>query len=398
MSLFHTVEQAPADPILGITEKYNADSRPQKVNLGVGVYQDDSGKLPLMRCVEVAEQRLAERPKPRGYLPIDGLGSYDTDVKELVFGAGSPLLAADRVVTVQALGGTGALKLGADFLRRVNPEARVLISTPSWENHYALFTRAGFEVGYYRYYDAEARGVDFAGMLADLNAAEAGTIVVLHACCHNPTGYDLSADQWSQVIDVVVERGLVAFLDLAYQGFADGIEADAWVPRQFAERVDSFFISTSFSKSFGLYGERVGALSIVCADAEEAARVKSQVKIVVRTNYSNPPTHGAQLVATVLADPELREMWETELGGMRERIRQMRSRLVEELAAAGLSADMSFITTQRGMFSYSGLTKDQMGRLREEFGVYGTDAGRICVAALNSANVGHVARSIAAVS
>ncbi len=394
MSLFSDVELAPADPILGLTEQFNADPNPNKVNLGVGVYQDATGKLPLLACVEAAEKRLAAAPKAKGYLPIHGLATYDADVKSLVFGDDPAVL--ERVVTAQALGGTGALKIGADFLRRLNPDAGVLISSPSWENHRALFTRAGFEVGEYRYYDADARGIDFAGMLADLEAAAAGTIVVLHACCHNPTGYDLDADQWGQVIEVVKSRGLTAFLDMAYQGFAKSIEEDGAVVRRFAESVDSFFVSTSFSKSFSLYGERVGALSLVCADAAEASRVLSQMKIVIRTNYSNPPTHGALLVATVLADPELRAQWVEELGGMRDRIKAMRSELVAGLESAGVSG-MGFITDQVGMFSYSGLTKDQMIRLRSEFAVYGTDSGRICVAALNAGNVGYVASSIAAV-
>ena len=396
MSLLSPVELAPADPILGLTEKFNADTRTKKANLGVGVYQDDTGRLPLLRCIKVAEQRLAEHPKPRGYLPIDGLGSYVADVKALVFGNTSPLLAGERVVTVQALGGTGGLKVGADFLKRVAPAAQVLISAPSWENHLALFTRAGFQVGSYSYYDAERREVDFEAMLADLESAAPGTIVVLHACCHNPTGYDLDATQWERIIDAVAQRELMPFIDLAYQGFAVGLEPDAWVVRRFAERIPSFFVATSFSKSFGLYGERVGALSIVCDDADQANRVRSQVKIVIRTNYSNPPTHGAQLVATVLADAELRSVWEEELSGMRLRIQQVRGQLVEYLRAAGVD-DMGFIAEQRGMFSYSGLTKDQMVRLREEFAVYGTDAGRICVAAVNSGSVEYVANAIAAV-
>lgn len=396
MSLFSSVELAPADPILGLTEKFNADTRPHKANLGVGVYQDERGRLPLLKCVEAAEQQLAERPKPRGYLPIDGLGSYTAEVRKLVFGTDSPLLAADRVVTVQALGGTGGLKLGADFLKRLTPDATVLISTPSWENHLALFTRAGFRVENYRYYDAARRGVEFEAMLTDLAAAAPGTIVVLHACCHNPTGYDIDRAQWERVIGVVADRGLVPFIDMAYQGFAEGLEPDAWVVRRFAERIDNFFVATSFSKSFGLYGERVGALSIVCADAEQAKRVRSQVKIVIRTNYSNPPTHGAQLVATVLSDAGLRSVWEDELSGMRGRIRQVRDQLVARLQTEGVD-DMGFIAEQRGMFSYSGLTKDQMQRLRDEFGVYGTDAGRICVAAVNPTNLDHVAKAIAAV-
>ena len=396
MSLFSNVQQAPPDAILGLTEQYKADTNPKKVNLGVGVYQDATGKLPLLRCVEVAERRLAEEPKAKGYLAIDGLATYDQDVKELVFGQDSPVLAENRVVTVQALGGTGALKLGADFLRQVSPDAKVLISNPSWENHQALFTRAGFTVEKYRYYDAEAKGVDVDGMIADLEAADAGTIVVLHACCHNPTGYDISTADWARVIDVVNDKKLTAFLDMAYQGFSQGIEEDGAVIRLFADSVPTFFVSTSFSKSFSLYGERVGALSVVCTDAHEAKRVLSQMKIVIRTNYSNPPTHGAALVETVLGDDELRAQWVTELGEMRDRIKSMRTALVDGLRAAGVEG-MDYITDQVGMFSFSGLTKDQMVRLRNEFGVYGTDTGRICVAALNPDNVGYVSEAIAAV-
>lgn len=396
MSLFSSVAQAPADPILGLTEKFNADSRPNKVNLGVGVYLDEAGRVPLLRCVEQAERRLAERPKPRGYLPIDGLASYDTDVRELVFGAGSPALAEDRVVTAQALGGTGALKIGADLLAQLNPDAKVLISTPSWENHRALFTRAGFEIEQYRYYDGDNHRVDIEGMLADLRAAEAGSIVVLHGCCHNPTGFDLSHQQWQQVFDVLVENQLVPLVDLAYQGFSEDVDADAWVVRQLTERDQTFLCATSFSKNFSLYGERVGALSIVCGDAAEAARVRSQLKIVIRTNYSNPPTHGAQLVATVLADPELRQLWIEELAGMRDRIKSNRQSLVDKLRASGIT-DVDYIVDQVGMFSYSGLRVEQMQRLREEFGVYGTDSGRICVAALNDSNIDHVVAAIAAV-
>ena len=396
MSLFSAVPLAPRDPILGLTEAFVADTNPSKVNLGVGVYQDGTGKLPLLECVRQAEQRLAEDPKPRGYLPIDGLPGYTKAVRELVFGADSAAVAAGRVVTVQALGGTGALKIGADFLRRFDPDAKVLISDPSWENHEALFTRAGFTVESYRYYDADARGIDFEGMLADLTAAPAGTIVVLHACCHNPTGYDLTEQQWGSVIDTVTQAGLVPFLDMAYQGFSESLDADGAVVRRFAETGLPVLVSTSFSKSLGLYGERVGALSVVCADAEEAARLLSQDKIVIRTNFSNPPTHGAQLAATVLADPELRALWIDELGGMRDRIKSMRLRLVAGLEAAGIT-DMGFIATQVGMFSYSGLTKEQMVALREQHGVYGTDKGRICVAALNERNIDHVCAAIAEV-
>ena len=397
MSLFSDVPLAPRDPILGLTEAFLADPNPGKVNLGVGVYQDETGKLPLLGCVREAENRLAATVRPRGYLPIDGLAAYDADVKALVFGADAAAVAEGRVVTVQALGGTGALKIGADFLRRLNPDATVLISDPSWENHQALFERAGFTVATYRYYDEAAHGVDVPGMIADLRAAAPGTIVVLHACCHNPTGYDLAPSDWDQVIDAVRDAGLVPFLDMAYQGFADGLDEDGAVVRKFAEAGLTCLVSTSFSKSFSLYGERVGALSIVCADAAEATRVLSQLKIVVRTNFSNPPTQGAAIVATVLGDPDLRAQWESELGGMRDRIKGMRRRLVDGLVAAGIETDMSFITRQVGMFSYSGLTKEQMVALREQHGVYGTDKGRICVAALNEGNVDRVCRAIAAV-
>lgn len=397
MSLFSAVEMAPRDPILGLNEQFAADTNPNKVNLGVGVYYDDNGKLPLLQCVQQAEATLMEKPTARGYLPIDGIAAYDNGVKALVFGADSEPVQSGRVATVQAIGGTGGLKIGADFLKKLSPNAKVLISDPSWENHRALFTNAGFEVGTYAYYDAEKRGVNFEGMLASLNATEAGTIIVLHACCHNPTGYDLTPEQWEQVIAVVKARNLTAFLDMAYQGFGFGIAEDGAVIGKFVAAGLTFFVSTSFSKSFSLYGERVGALSVLCDNKEEAARVLSQLKIVIRTNYSNPPTHGGAVVAAVLGNPELRALWEQELGGMRVRIKEMRQKLVDGLKAAGVARDMSFITTQIGMFSYSGLTKDQMVRLRSEFGVYGTDTGRMCVAALNSKNIDYVCKAIAAV-
>jgi aromatic-amino-acid transaminase len=397
MSLFSAVEMAPRDPILGLNEQFNADTNPNKVNLGVGVYFDDNGKLPLLQCVQAAEKTMMDKPTARGYLPIDGIVAYDNAVKGLVFGADSEAVTSGRVATVQAIGGTGGLKIGADFLKRLNPNAKVLISDPSWENHRALFANAGFEVGTYVYYDAEKRGVNFDGYLASLNAAAAGTIVVLHACCHNPTGYDITAAQWDQVIAVVKAKNLTPFLDMAYQGFGYGIAEDGAVIQKFVAAGLNFFVSTSFSKSFSLYGERVGGLSVLCKDKEEAGRVLSQLKIVIRTNYSNPPTHGGAVVAAVLNNPELRALWEKELGEMRVRIKAMRQKLVDGLKAAGVKQDMSFITTQIGMFSYSGLSKDQMVRLRSEFGVYGTDTGRMCVAALNSKNIDYVCQAIAKV-
>ena len=397
MSLFTAVEMAPRDPILGLNEQFNADANPHKVNLGVGVYYDDDGKLPLLQCVQEAERQMMESPKARGYLPIDGIAAYDSAVRNLVFGAENEAVKTGRVATIQALGGTGGLKVGADFLKRMSPGATVLISDPSWENHRALFTQAGFAVDTYPYYSAEKRGIDFDGMLGALNAAAEGTIVVLHACCHNPTGYDISQEQWDQVVAALKARKLVPFLDLAYQGFGYGITEDGAAVGKFVASGQNFFVATSFSKSFSLYGERVGALSVLCQDKEEAGRVLSQLKIVIRTNYSNPPIHGGTVVAMVLNTPELRAMWEKELGDMRLRIKQMRIALVEKLKAAGIKEDMGSITTQIGMFSYSGLAKNQMVRLRNEFGVYGTDTGRMCVAALNSKNIDYVCASIAKV-
>ena len=397
MSMFSAVEMAPRDPILGLNEQFNADTNPAKVNLGVGVYYDDNGKLPLLQCVQAAEKAMMEKPTARGYLPIDGIAAYDASVKTLVFGADSEPVQSGRIATIQALGGTGGLKVGADFLKHLNPSALVLISDPSWENHRALFTNAGFKVESYPYYDAAKLGVNIDGMLAALNAAAAGTIVVLHACCHNPTGYDITAAQWDQVVAACKARNLTPFLDMAYQGFGHGIKEDGAVINKFVSAGVTFLVSTSFSKSFSLYGERVGALSVLCASKEEAGRVLSQLKIVIRTNYSNPPTHGGAVVAAVLGNPEWRALWEKELGEMRVRIKAMRQKLVDGLKAAGVNQDMSFITNQIGMFSYSGLTKDQMVRLRNEFGVYGTDTGRMCVAALNSKNIDHVCASIAKV-
>ena len=397
MSLFTALAMAPRDPILGLTEQFNADTHPAKVNLGVGVYNDDSGKLPLLQCVAQAERQMIDAAKAHGYLPIDGIKAYDEAVQALVFGADSEAVVSGRVVTVQAVGGTGGLKLGADFLKKISPNASVFISDPSWENHRALFGSAGFKVETYPYYDAEQHGVRFDAMLAALNAAPAGSIVSLHACCHNPTGCDLAPAQWAQVVAAVKAKALVPFLDMAYQGFGEGIAQDGAVIQQFLAADLNFFVSTSFSKSFSLYGERVGALSVVCASKEEASRVLSQLKIVIRTNYSSPPTHGAQVVATVLTTPALRSLWEQELTAMRVRIKQMRGALVDKLKAAGVTQDVSFMTRQQGMFSYSGLSTPQMQRLRSEFGIYGLDSGRICMAALNSRNLDPVAAAIAKV-
>jgi aromatic-amino-acid transaminase len=396
-SIFSAIDMAPRDPILGITEAFNADTNPAKINLGVGVYYDDNGKVPLLECVRKAEAILMEQQAPRTYLPIEGLAAYDKAVQELVFGADSAIIQEKRAVTVQAIGGTGALKIGADFLQRFAPGAQVYISDPSWENHRALFESAGFVVNTYSYYDPSTRGVNFAGMMASLKAMPRGSIVLLHACCHNPTGADLNADQWGEVIAAVTAGGLIPFLDMAYQGFGAGIAEDGAVVARFAAAGVPLLISNSFSKSFSLYGERVGALSVVGASAEEAGRLLSQLKRVVRTNYSNPPVHGGKVVATALTTPELRQMWEDELAGMRVRIREMRNQFVLKLKEKAPAHDFEFVREQVGMFSYSGLTKDQVERLRKEHSIYAVDTGRICVAALNSKNIDLVIDAIAKV-
>lgn len=396
-SIFAAVDMAPRDPILGLTESFNADPRSTKVNLGVGVYFDDDGKIPLLAAVKQAEKARLEALPARGYQPIDGLPAYNQAVQKLLFGEQSPLLEQGRVLTIEALGGTGALKVGADYLRRLLPDATVFISDPSWENHRALFENAGFRVASYPYYDAATRGVDFAAMMAGLNALPAASIVVLHACCHNPTGADLDAEQWREVIATIAARGLLAFIDMAYQGFADGIGEDALALDLFAASGLQFLVASSFSKSFSLYGERVGALSVVTASRDESARVLSQLKRLVRTNYSSPPTHGGAVVAAVLSSPEWRRLWEDELAEMRQRIRSMRVSLVDRLQGRGASQDFSFVTRQRGMFSYTGLTVEQVDRLRDEFGIYAVSTGRICLAALNTRNLDYVAEAIATV-
>ncbi len=388
---------APKDPILGVTEAYVADPNSSKVNLGVGVYTDDNGKVPLLECVRRAEETRVKSGTPKSYLPIDGIAAYDKAVQALVFTAESEAIKSGRIVTVQALGGTGGLKIGADFLKQISPDATVWISAPSWENHRALFEGAGFAVKEYPYYDPKTHGLNFEGMLGALKKLPAGAIVVLHSCCHNPTGVDLDQAQWKQVLDVVQSRGIVPFLDLAYQGFSEGTDADAFAPRLFAEAMQPVFLSSSFSKSFSLYGERAGAFSLVAGSSDEAARALSHLKRIVRTNYSNPPAHGSDIVARILADAELRKLWETELGAMRDRIKVMRRYLVDGIHQRVPGADFSFVLQQRGMFSYSGLSREQVLRLRSEYSIYTIETGRICVAALTSKNIDYVADAIARV-
>ncbi len=398
MSVFAHLEQVPGDPILGLTEAFNADARTDKVNLGVGIYYDEAGRIPLLRAVDHVQRRLAEEGAARGYLPIDGLPAYTRATRELLFGSDSALLAAGRVITAQTVGGSGALRTGAELLKHSLPAARIAISNPSWENHRAVFGAVGFEVLDYTYFDAGRHGLDFDGMLADLRRLEAGTVVLLHACCHNPTGADLDVGQWRQVIAVLAERALVPFIDIAYQGFDKGIEEDSAAIRLLAESgIANFMVASSYSKSFSLYGERTGALSVVCADADEARRVQSQVKRLIRANYSSPPSHGAMLVSGVLNDPALKVMWEQELGEMRTRIHALRAGLVARLDAHG-AGRFAFINDQAGMFSYSGLSREQVDRLRDEFAIYAVGTGRICVAALNDRNLDYVADAISMVA
>ncbi|GAB2501802.1 aspartate/tyrosine/aromatic aminotransferase [Pseudoxanthomonas sangjuensis] len=399
MSVFANVELVPGDPILGITDAFNADPRAIKANLGVGIYCDDEGRIPVLKSVIAVEQALLKEIRPRGYIAIDGLAGYNAATQKLVFGADSELLAAGRVTTAQTLGGSGALRVGAEFLKKFLPAgSKVAISTPSWENHRALFGAVEFEIVDYRYYDAATHGLDFAGMLEDLGRLEPNTVVLLHACCHNPTGVDLDQAQWKQVVELVKERRLVPFIDMAYQGFDKDADTDAHAIRLFgASGIPAYVVASSYSKSFSLYGERVGALSVVCGDRDEAARVKSQVRRLIRANYSNPPTHGATLVSGVLNSDELRTQWLAELGEMRDRIHAMRAGFVQKLAALG-APEFGFVQKQAGMFSYSGLSAAQVKRLAEEYAVYAVGTGRICVAALRTSNLDHVAKAVYEVS
>ncbi|UOD49272.1 amino acid aminotransferase [Orrella daihaiensis] len=396
-TLFEAVELAPRDPILGLNEQYNADERTGKVNLGVGVYYDDQGRVPLLKCVHQAEVDRVQAAGAHSYLPIEGLASLNKAARELLLGKDSEANTSGRAFTVQALGGTGALKIGADYLKQLLPNAKVAISAPSWENHRALFERAGFDVVEYAYYDPQSHGLNLDGMLASLKALPDSSIVVLHACCHNPTGVDPTPAQWQQIADTIKEKNHISFLDIAYQGFGDGLVEDAAAVRMFVQMGLTCLISTSFSKSFSLYGERIGALTVVTSSADEAKRVLSQVKRVIRTNYSNPPTFGGAVVAEVLNSEKLFALWDAELAQMRSRIKEMRDQLVSKLQAAGVAQNFDFVLTQKGMFSYSGLTASQVDRLREEHGIYAVSSGRICVAALNSQNIDGVVDAIASV-
>ncbi|MBB5461626.1 amino acid aminotransferase [Paraburkholderia sp. Cpub6] len=395
--MFDHIPAYPGDPILSLNEDFQLDPRPNKVNLSIGIYFDDAGKLPVIDAVRRAETALLDAIGPRSYLPMAGLPLYRDTAQALVFGAHSAARAEGRIATLQTLGGSGALKVGADFLKRYFPGSQMWISDPSWENHRVVFEGAGLTVNTYPYYDAQTGGLRFAEMLAAIDTLPEKSIVLLHACCHNPTGVDLSPSQWAELVPVLQRRKLIAFVDMAYQGFGAGLEEDAAPVRLLADANVPLIVANSFSKNFSLYGERVGALSVVCKSADEAARVAGQLMSAVRANYSNPPTHGARLVANVLADATLRASWEAELGAMRERILAMR-----KVIHAGLDGRVDEVmraryVAQRGMFTYTGLSESQVERLRNEYAVYVLRSGRMCVAGLNARNADYVASSIAAV-
>ncbi|MDO2948616.1 aromatic amino acid transaminase [Aeromonas simiae] len=395
--MFEHVDAYPGDPILTLVETFHKDLREQKVNLGIGLYYDEQGRIPLLPSVQQAETQRATTLAPRPYLPMEGAANYRTAVQHLLFGARHEAVNAGRIATIQTIGGSGALKIGADFLKRYFPGSEVWVSDPTWDNHKAMFEGAGIKVHDYPYYDAVTGGVRFADMLACLQNMPARSIVLLHPCCHNPTGVDLSREQWDRVIAVVVEQGLIPFMDIAYQGFGDGLDDDAYAIRAMTDAGVSFFVSNSFSKNLSFYGERCGGLSVVCQTSDEADRVLGQLKATVRRNYSSPPTHGGQITAAVMTQPELHAMWVNEVTEMRTRIKAMREKLYSVLSAKVPGRDFSYFIQQRGMFSYTGLTPEQVDRLREEHAVYLVRSGRMCVAGLNSRNVEYVADAIAAV-
>ncbi|CAM3702888.1 aromatic amino acid transaminase [Roseateles saccharophilus] len=395
--MFQHVDAYAGDPILSLNEAFQKDPRAGKINLSIGIYFDNDGRIPMLPSVRAAELAVVEAAGPRPYLPMEGAANFRSAVQALLFGPEHVALKAGRIATIQGVGSSGGLKVGADFLKRYFPDSKVYLSDPTWDNHRAVFEGSGHSCETYPYYDAATGGVRFEALLAHFKALPARSVVLMHACCHNPTGVDLSQDQWRALVPVIRERGLLPFLDLAYQGYGDGIEEDAFAPRLLADEGLSFLIANSFSKSMSLYGERCGALSVVCPDADQAARVLGQLKFMIRRNYSNPPMHGGQIVAKVLTDPKLRAMWEAEVAEMRGRIQEMRRQLHDVLAAKLPGRDFGYFLTQRGMFSYTGLTPEQAERLKTEFGVYILRSGRMCVAGLNTRNVEATAEAMAAV-
>jgi aromatic-amino-acid transaminase len=401
--MFEHVEPFGGDPILSLNEDFQKDPRPGKINLSIGIYFDDAGRIPVLESVRRAEQEVVARDAPKPYLPIEGAANFRAAVQALLFGSGHEAVASGRVATIQSVGSSGGLKVGADFIARWLPGSEVWVSDPSWENHRSMFEGAGLAVHDYPYYDGATGGLAFEAMCKALRALPAKSVVLLHACCHNPTGVDLTPAQWDALVPILGEGELVPYLDLAYQGFGDGIVEDAYALRALAAARDrsgrplAFFVANSFSKSMSLYGERCGALSVVCADAAEAGNVLGQLKFTVRRNYSSPPIHGGQIVAAVLTEPALRRDWEAELGAMRDRIKAMRHSLHGVLAAKVPDRDFGYFLSQHGMFSYTGLSPRQVDRLRDEFAVYVLRSGRMCVAGLNRGNVEATARAMAAV-
>ena len=395
--MFQHLDAYAGDPILSLNEDFQKDLRPHKVNLSIGIYFDDAGRIPVLDCVRQAEAQMLAESGPKPYLPIEGAAAARAAVQQLLFGAGHEAVTSGRIATLQTIGSSGGLKVGADFIARWFPGSQVWVSDPTWDNHRAMFEGAGLKVHTYPYYDAASGGVRFDAMLEALRGLPARSIVLLHACCHNPTGVDLSREQWQMLIPVLRERELLPYLDLAYQGYGDGIAEDAFAPRALAAAGLSFFIANSFSKSMSVYGERCGALSVVCPDAAQAERVLGQMKATVRRNYSSPAIHAAGLIARVLTDPQLRTSWEADVAAMRERILAMRRSLHGVLSAKVPGRDLGYFLTQRGMFSYTGLSAAQVDRLREEFGVYLIRSGRICIAGLNTGNVERTAEAMAAV-
>ncbi|WP_033751238.1 amino acid aminotransferase [Pantoea sp. NGS-ED-1003] len=395
--MFESISAAPADPILGLADLFRADDRPHKINLGIGVYKDETGNTPVLTSVKKAEQYLLENETTKNYLSIDGLADFARCTQELLFGAENPLIAAGRARTAQTPGGTGALRVAADFLATQTTVKRVWVSNPSWPNHKNVFNAAGLEVCEYAWYDAENHQLDFDGMLAALQEAKAGDVVLFHGCCHNPTGIDPTAEQWSQLAQLSQAKGWLPLFDFAYQGFARGLNEDAEGLRVFAASHQELIVASSYSKNFGLYNERVGAITLVAADAATADTAFSQVKYTIRANYSNPPAHGAAVVATILSNQALRTIWEQELTDMRQRIQRMRQLFVNTLAEKGATRDFSFIIQQNGMFSFSGLTKDQVIRLRDEFAVYAVNSGRVNVAGMTPDNMSALCEAIVAV-
>ena len=395
--MFEHVQPYAGDPIFALVDAYNADPRPAKVNLSIGIYFDEQGRLPVLPSVQLAEARILAAAGPKPYLPMEGDAACRAEVAKLLLGSGHPAIAAGRVATIQTVGSSGGLKVGADFLKTWLPDAAVWVSDPTWDNHRSMFEGSGFQVHNYPYFDAASGGLRFDAMLDTLRGLPKRSIVLLHACCHNPTGVDLSAAQWDALIPVLRDRELLPYLDLAYQGFGDGITEDAYSVRALADAGLTFFVANSFSKSMSVYGERCGALSAVCASAAEAELVMGQLRFTVRRIYSSPGLHAAKIVAHVLGDADLRPMWEAELASMRERILAMRRALHSRLAALLPGRDVGYLLSQRGMFSYTGLSGAQVDALREQHAVYLIRSGRVCIAGLNSANVGRTAEAIAAV-